>query len=212
MTLKNLIFDIDGTLYPSTQFDLMPAIWKEIYDYMCEHLNIDYQTAVLMARDYAQQHGTIFAGLMIEHGLNLEGKKWCIDYTLFKPNPLLRDTLNALPEKKIAFTNMFTDYAEHVLECLDVRNCFDGLMSGTDLSITPKPQQLAFHKMAEKFDVHLNESAFFEDTARNLKTAKQLGMKTVLCYTDTTEFTDFIDFTTANLTHDLPSLAEDLRK
>ncbi len=54
------------------------------------------------------------------------------------------------------------------------------MFSLEDADLIPKPDPRTFARMTERFGVHPAEAAFFEDTARNLKPAKAIGMTTVL--------------------------------
>ena len=47
-----------------------------------------------------------------------------------------------------------------------------------DCDFIPKPEKLPYERLIKKYDIIPEESIFFEDIARNLKPAHDLGMKT----------------------------------
>ena len=75
-------------------------------------------------------------------------------------------------------------YAEAVLEILGLEGFFDALYTIERIDFRPKPSIAGFRALlaAERLDPR--ECIMVEDTARNLRTAKQLGMKTVLVARD----------------------------
>jgi putative hydrolase of the HAD superfamily len=83
---------------------------------------------------------------------------------------------------------------------LGLTDLFDGLFSIEDADLLPKPAPETFAKMIARFGIDPTRTAFFEDTPRNLKPAKALGMTTVLVGPRALTSTDaYIDFRAAAL-------------
>jgi putative hydrolase of the HAD superfamily len=92
----------------------------------------------------------------------------------------LKDLLRHLPGRKIIFSNAPGHYTEAVLKILGIRHCFDSVWHVERLAFTPKPFTGAFRRLLSAERLDPRRCIMVEDSALNLKTAKRLGMKTVL--------------------------------
>ena len=81
---------------------------------------------------------------------------------------------------KIIFTNGSFKHAEKVLERLGIKGNFSNIHSIETSNYIPKPSVEAYYSLIRKENIISKKSIMFEDTAWNLKTAKDLGMTTVL--------------------------------
>ena len=86
-------------------------------------------------------------------------------------------------------------YAEHGLTHL-----FDAVFHIHSFGYAPKPDPLGFQRMIDAHGMDPHTTAFFEDSERNLKPAKDLGMTTVLVGPRALASTaPFVDYRTAKL-------------
>jgi putative hydrolase of the HAD superfamily len=165
--LDCLVFDCDDTLYPRGS-GLMQAISARISTYMIERMGMDPEIVPGLRREYWIEYGTTSRGLQILHEFDLEDYMHYVhDLPLedfIRPNPALDDVLAALPQRKVIFTNATAEHARAVLEAVGVGHHF-----------VP-----GYRRLLEALGEEGERCLFAEDSARNLRPAKELGMVTVL--------------------------------
>ena len=92
--------------------------------------------------------------------------------------------LKNLPGKKILLTNSAYSYSKNVLEILGLSSLFDEHISIESMRVhgilEPKPSKKFFRKFLMKKKVKPGDCILVEDNIHILKTAKSLGIKTVL--------------------------------
>jgi putative hydrolase of the HAD superfamily len=93
--------------------------------------------------------------------------------------PRLAQRINALPGRKLIFTNADAPYAQRVLDRLGLGDVFEDIIDIHAISYRPKPEQHAYDVLLERSGIDPERSIFFEDMARNLAPAKAMGMQTV---------------------------------
>ncbi|ONK63014.1 uncharacterized protein A4U43_C07F10490 [Asparagus officinalis] len=127
-----LLFDMDDTLYPlSSGVNL--ACRKNIQDYMLHHLKIEESKVPQMCVDLYKEHGTTMAGLKAlgfefdddEFHAYAHGR---LPYDSLKPDPVLKNLLLSMPQRKIIFTNADKAHAVKVLSRLGIEDCFEGII------------------------------------------------------------------------------------
>jgi len=180
--VRSWIFDLDDTLYPpESQF--MGLIQQRINDYMVRTVALPPDQALTVQKGYLRDYGTSLAGLMAHYQIDSAdflAEVHDVPLDLLSPDPGLRAGLERLKGPRIVFTNGARSHAHRVLDKLDLADLFDGVFSLEDADLIPKPDPRTFARMTERFGVDARGAAFFEDTARNLKPAHDLGMTTVL--------------------------------
>jgi putative hydrolase of the HAD superfamily len=102
-----------------------------------------------------------------------------IDVSPLSPDPELSSALENLPGKKYIFTNGTQKHAERVGDRLGVLRHFDDIFDIRAADYVPKPDKNVYHKLIANYDINPDETIFFEDMARNLLPAHELGMTTV---------------------------------
>ena len=80
--------------------------------------------------------------------------------------------------KKIIFTNGSRAHALNVTKRIGIDKLFDGIFDIKDCDLF-KSLQEPYKKLVENYKIEPQYCIFFEDIARNLKPAYELGMKTV---------------------------------
>jgi putative hydrolase of the HAD superfamily len=176
------VFDMDDTLYPREQ-GLMQLVQARINAYVVEAVGLDPPSARILQRQFLDEHGTTLAGLMANYTIEPEHFLHDVhDVPMdgLEPSPALRKQLLRLPGRRFVFTNGAREYAGRVLERLGVADCFDGVFAIEDADLTPKPEPSTYRRMIQRFGFEPRSAVLFEDTPRNLESAKALGMATIL--------------------------------
>ena len=178
--VKFWIFDLDNTLYPSST-NLFSGIDKLMASFITQHLNVDHEEAIQIKNDYFQKHGTTLNGLIKNH--NIDPHHFLefvhnIDYSFLNKNEKLNKEIKNLPGKKIIFTNGSRKHANNVISNMQLDENLFSIFDIVDSDFVPKPERSPYERLIKKYDIIPEQSIFFEDIARNLKPAHDLGMKT----------------------------------
>ena len=94
----------------------------------------------------------------------------------------LKLSLKNLSGRKFIYTNASQDHAKNILSAMGIATEFEKILDIKATGYLPKPDPKSYDIMLKSFDIGANEignSIFIEDTAKNLKPAKLLGLKTV---------------------------------
>ena len=176
------LFDLDNTLYP-LESGLAELTSSRITDYVEGLTGLPRDEAQALQKRYLAEHGLTLKGLMIHHGVDPDEYHAHIndvDLAVLAPDPALRTALARLPGRRIIFTNADAGHAERVLVKLAVADLFDEVFHIASAAFVPKPSRGAFERVVAAHHIAPTETAFFEDTERNLEPAAELGMTTVL--------------------------------
>ncbi len=184
MRYSTIFFDLDDTLYPSTN-GLWEAIRERMNRFMEERLNLPADEITELRRYYFIKYGTTLRGLQFHHDVDAdEFLAFVHDLPLISflaPDPALRTLVQSLPQKKWIFTNADAAHAQRVLELLWVGDCFDGIIDVRANNFFCKPQPEAYlSALAHAGDPDPAQCVFLDDSPRNLAPATQLGFYTVL--------------------------------
>ena len=181
--LSHLVFDCDDTLYPRGS-GLMQAISERISLYMIERMGMHPEIVPGLRRAYWEQYGTTSRGLQAVHGLDVdEYMHYVHDLSLeeyIRPDSALAAVLDALPQRKVVFTNATVEHARAVLDVVGVSDHFEGIYDAFFLRNEGKPAPGGYRRLLDALGVEGKSCLFAEDSARNLRPAKTLGMVTVL--------------------------------
>ena len=175
------VFDLDKTLYPPHE-RLFGQIEARIGDYVMRELKVSEAEATRLRRAYWHDHGTTLAGLMIHHGIDPDPflvEVHDIDLSPLGPNPGLRAAIQALPGRKIVYTNGTGPYAQAVTKALGLHDLFDRFYGVEAAFYTPKPEPAAYQRIFGADGLDPRRSAMFEDDVRNLRVPHALGLETV---------------------------------
>ena len=209
------IFDLDNTLYPASA-DLFALIDQKMGQFIQNLLGLDPIAARKVQKDYFVRHGTTLSGLMAEHAIDPDG---FLDFVhdipmdRLSPAPSLANAIQALPGRKLVFTNGDADYASRVLDALALSDCFETIFDIREANYQPKPELAPYQMLCNSRDIDPERALFVEDMARNLKPAKTLGMATVWINNGSEQANgmasaDYIDFETHDLSHWLTHFTE----
>jgi putative hydrolase of the HAD superfamily len=176
------LFDLDNTLYPP-EAEFMSLIEGRMTAFVARETGLPREQAFALQKKYLSEHGTTLAGLMANHGVDPEAfldEVHDVSMASLVPDPALRQAVAALPGRRLVFTNGDRRHAERVLAKLDLDDLFEATFHIALADYIPKPHPKTFARMIAAHDVTPASTAFFEDSARNLAPAFELGMTTVL--------------------------------
>jgi putative hydrolase of the HAD superfamily len=175
------IFDLDNTLYPAS-CDLFALIDEKMGLYIQKMLDCDAHEARRLQKGYFRDHGTTLAGLMAQHGTD---PSHFLDFVhdinmdRISSNPALADALQALPGRKLIYTNGDVVYAQRVVDALGLNDSFEAIFDIHASGYIPKPDPRGYVMMCDAMGVSPMTAFFAEDMVRNLEPAKAIGMTTL---------------------------------
>ena len=182
--IKTWIFDLDNTLYPPEE-NIFSQIDQKMTSFIADNLKISIEEAFNIQKQNFIDHGTTLAGFMNSGNNKIDPDKFLefvhdINLNSLKEDSDLRKILLLLPGKKYIFTNGTKKHAENVLKKLNLENIFQSIFGIKEANYLPKPNLETYNLFLKTYKIDPKTSIMFEDMARNLIPAKELGMKTVL--------------------------------
>ena len=216
--LKNIkywLFDLDNTLY-SGNTKVFDQVDKKMTQYISEKLKISEPEAKKIQKNYFQEYNTTLNGMIKHHKIDADEFLEFVhdvDLSFLNKDKDLEDEIKKLDGKKIIFTNGSRAHALNVTRRIGIDKLFDGIFDIRDCEFIPKPSKEPYKKLVENYKIEPQYCIFFEDIARNLKPAYELGMKTVWIKNDEPwaakySDSDFINYKTDNLTNFLKEINE----
>ena len=183
-TAPTWLFDLDNTLHNASPH-IFPHINRSMTAYLERHLALAPDEASALRTHYWQRYGATLLGLMRHHGTDPDhflGETHQFDrlHEMMVFERALRGMLRRLPGRKMVFSNAPRHYIEAVLEVMGIRRLFTAVAGIEDLDYHPKPGIRAYRRLLARHHLNPARCIMLEDTAINLRTAKQLGMRTVL--------------------------------
>jgi len=197
------LFDLDNTLYPA-ESEFMALVEGRMTQFVARETGLPKPEALALQKKYLHEHGTTLAGLMALHGVDPERfleEVHDVSLDRIQPDAALVEGLKRLPGRRLVFTNGSAAHADRVLSRLGVDDLFEDVFHIAAADYVPKPAPATFERLVERHAVPPRETAFFEDSERNLRPAAELGMTTVLVGAHAADSAaDFVHYRT----HDLP--------
>ena len=181
---RTWLFDLDNTLHDANPH-IFPHINRAMTDYLVRHLDLTEPEANGLRVRYWLSYGATLTGLMRHHGTDPHHFLWHthqfpdLRRMVVFDRPL-RAMLTRLPGDKIVFSNAPRHYTEAVLDLLGIGRLFRSVWSIERLRFVPKPKPEGFHRLLRAEGLHPARCIMVEDSPANLRTAKRLGMRTVL--------------------------------
>ncbi|HQR04907.1 MAG: pyrimidine 5'-nucleotidase [Proteobacteria bacterium] len=178
------LFDLDNTLHDASSH-IFPHINRAMTAYLAQVLCLSEPEANRMRLQYWRRYGATLTGMMRNHGTDphhfLHHTHQFPDLASMVVHSCALDAmLKRLPGRKIVFSNAPVRYADAVLRILGIRRRFSSVWTIERLRFRPKPDPFAFHRLLRTEAISPARCVMIEDTADNLRTAKILGMQTVL--------------------------------
>ena len=176
------LFDLDNTLYPE-ESGFMSSVEGRMTSFVEKVTGLPRDEAFALQKAYLAEHGLTLKGLMLHHGVDpadFHALFHDLSLEVLAQDPELLAALEALPGRRLIFTNADDRHAERVLAHLGLRGLFDEVFHIHSFGFAPKPDPLGFQRMIDAHGLAPASTAFFEDSEKNLKPAADLGMTTVL--------------------------------
>ena len=180
--MQDLLIDLDNTVYPEDS-NIFIQIDLKMKSFIAEYLNVSLDEAFKIQKKYFINNGTTLRGLMLYH--NVQPEKFLnyvhdIDLTNIKKNKELAHELKKYNGKKIIFTNGSDQHAKKVLSQIGLNNTIDNIFDIIKADYIPKPEILTYQKVINEYHLDPRNTIMIDDLPNNLRTAKELGMKTAL--------------------------------
>ncbi|XP_047333156.1 uncharacterized protein C24B11.05-like [Impatiens glandulifera] len=186
-----LLFDIDDTVYPNSS-GLSSQCTNNIIEFMTKNLGVDEHKAPQLCVSLYKEYGTTMAGLKAT-GYDFDYDHFHrfvhgrLPYEILKPDPALKSILQSLPIRKVVFSNANRDHVNMIINKLGLEGCFDDMICFETLNnqttspfILCKPSDDAFKQAFIKAKINIpHKTLFFDDSIRNLQTAKRMRLHTV---------------------------------
>ena len=178
------VFDLDNTLHNASPH-IFPHLNRAMTQYLQDHLALDEAAADRLRDDYWRRYGATLQGLVRHHGTDPDHFLWhthqfpALERMVLRERGL-RSALQRLRGRKIVYSNAPAFYAEAVLGLLGIADLFDMVFSIEGAGYRPKPDAQGFYRLLRARRLSPRRCVMVEDSLANLKTAKRLGMKTVL--------------------------------
>ena len=213
--IKYWLFDLDNTLY-SGDTKVFDQVDKKMSKFISEKLKVSEEEAKKIQKNYFHEYNTTLNGMIKNHDIDANEFLEYVHYVnldFLKKDELLGNQINKLNGKKIIFTNGSKAHAANVTGKIGIDKLFDGVFDIVDSDFYPKPSMEPYKKIIENYNIEPEYCIFFEDIARNLKPAHELGMKTVWIKNKepwAAEYSDaeFINYRTDNLANFLKEINE----
>ncbi|MDE1998190.1 MAG: pyrimidine 5'-nucleotidase [Burkholderiales bacterium] len=181
------LFDLDNTLHDASRA-VFGRLNLSMTDYIETHLAVPRDEADRLRIYYWRRYGATLLGLEKHHGIRaahflahthvLEGLEQQLHM-----QPVDRHALKRLSGRKFLLTNAPADYAKRVLTALDLASHFEGVIAIESMRVfgdlRPKPDVRMLRVVLARHRLPAHRCVLVEDTVANLRSAHQLGLKTV---------------------------------
>ena len=208
--IKNWVFDLDNTLY-SAESGIFQQVHELMGKFVSKKLNLELNEAKKIQREYFIKHGTTLRGLMDNHGVEPDEfleEVHKLDYSIVNPNTKLNQEINKLNGRKIIYSNANKQHVDEILTRLNLANTFDEIFDIKMANYIPKPDIEAYKEFINKFNIDPKTTIMFDDIAKNLVPAKNVGFKSVWIDIGMENISDdiknskeFLDFKTKDLSN-----------
>jgi len=213
--IKFWLFDLDNTLY-SGDTKVFDQVDKKMSKFISEKLKVSLEEAKKIQKNYFHEYNTTLNGMIKNHDIDAnEFLEFVhdVDLEFLKEDEPLKTEIEKLKGKKIIFTNGSRAHASNVTSRIGIEQLFDGVFDIVDSDFYPKPSLEPYKKIIENYKIIPEYCIFFEDIARNLKPAYELGMKTVWIENNepwAAKYSDeeFVNYKTGSLTKFLKEINE----
>jgi len=203
------VFDLDNTLY-SADSGIFQQVSELMGKFVSKYLNINIKEAKKLQRKYYKKHGTTLRGMMDNHGVDPDtflNEVHQLDYSIVVPNQKLNEELSKLNGKKIIYTNANQQHVNEVLVRLELTNVFDDIFDIKMADYIPKPELNPYKQFIDKFNINTSCAIMFDDIAKNLVPAKDLGFTSVWINAGYENFSDDIASSRGSLDYETKDLS-----
>ena len=186
------LFDLDNTLHNASA-SIFPAISANMNVFIGKVLGDGNAPATQAEIDaarlgYWRRYGATLLGMIKHHEVSAADflrETHALDdlASMIRCERGLARLLRRLPGRKILLTNAPTRYSTDVMRHLGLRRHFSHHIAIENMQVhgqlRPKPSSLMLRRLLRKHGAAARRCILVEDTLANLRTAKQVGLKTV---------------------------------
>jgi len=212
------IFDLDNTIY-DFNLGLFRRVSSRMTEYIRRYFDLKEVDALTLQRNMYKKYGLTLRGLMIEKKIDPEPFLEFVhdvDFSELTEDIVLKTLLSKIKGKKSIYTNASFKHAKNILKSMGIFEEFEIIFDIKDANYVAKPESDSYLMMKKKLglnDMNISKSIFFEDTAKNLKPASELGMSTVWLENDFNRkeaniLKEYINFTGSDLKSILSNMLE----
>ena len=203
------IFDLDNTIY-DYNLGLFKRISQRMTEYIKKSFSLNHNDALDLQKEMYKKYGLTLRGLIIEKNIDPDPFLDYVHNVKFDDLDIdheLKDLLSKINGQKLIYTNASYNHAQNILKSMGVFEEFEIIFDIKDANYIAKPNYKSYDIMKNKFGLNsknIDRSIFFEDTAKNLKPASELGISTVWIENDFNRkeadtFQQYIDFTGSDI-------------
>ena len=205
--MMDLLIDLDNTVYPEDS-NIFSQIDLKMKSFIAKNLKVSLQEAFKIQKKYFLKNGTTLRGLMLYHNIKPDAfLEYVHDINLdsIKKDFKLIDLMKKFNGKKIIFTNGSYNHARRVLKKVGINIFIDNIFDIVNANYIPKPEIQTYKKVLKEFSLNPVKTIMIDDIPINLKSAKSLGIKTVLIKKNLTKKNtfSFIDLVSRDLSDTL---------
>ena len=178
------IFDLDNTIY-DFNLGLFTRVSSRMTDYIKDFFDLNEVDALNLQRNMYKKYGLTLRGLMIEKHIDPEPFLEFVhdvDFSELNEDNTLKKLLGKIKGNKSIYTNATFKHAKNILKSMGIFEEFETIFDIKDANYVAKPDYDSYLMMKDRLGLdeeNISKSIFFEDTAKNLKPASELGISTV---------------------------------
>ncbi|WP_245152461.1 pyrimidine 5'-nucleotidase [Allopusillimonas soli] len=189
------LFDLDNTLHDCSR-GIFKAIDGAMGAAVATTLGLEAEAANTLRQTYWKRYGATVIGMVRHHGVKAQdflrlSHQFDIAPLVHGETGLARK-LARLRGRKIILTNAPLFYATEVLRTLGILHFFEDIWAIDHMTLQgrmrPKPSAALMRQVLARLNVPARQVVLVEDTLRNLKGARSVGMRTVHVYHPGTPF------------------------
>lgn len=180
---KAILFDLDNTLY-TEESGIFDLIDQRMNEWLTSRLQIPLEEVNHFRNHYFMKYGTTLRGLMLHHDVDPHD---FLHYVHDVPvsefltaDEDLRKMLGLIHSRKIIFTNSDERHANRILTTLGIQDLFEKIFDIEAMHFVPKPNPEPYRLALEYLKLVPSDCLLIDDMERNLKPARELGMRTIL--------------------------------
>lgn len=178
MTVKNIIFDLDNTLYsPTSAMDA--GISRRMMAAVVDFLGMDLEAATELRHKNVPYYSTTLEWLRSRGLTDVEGYFAKVhpdneaDELAFDKD--LRSFLQSIEQKKIVLTNAPREHADRVLEKLKIADLFSAVVDIRACGLLGKPYANSYKIALEKCGGTIDDTIFLDDQYKYTDGFEALG-------------------------------------
>lgn len=180
---KAILFDLDNTLY-TEESGIFDLIDQRMNEWLTTRLQIPPEEVNHFRNHYFMKYGTTLRGLMLHHDVDPHD---FLHYVHDVPvsefltvDDDLRNMLGLIHSRKVIFTNSDERHANRILMTLGIRDLFEKIFDIEAMHFVPKPNPEPYRLALDYLKMAPSDCLLIDDMERNLKPARELGMRTIL--------------------------------